>query len=159
MIKNEKIKIELTKEHYFALLKAVYLGNWMANTQRDGSPEDQHIQEYEEISDYIFSLAPQFGFEKYVDHDKVDGSRYFPTRFFEEKTDVDTLHEEYDEENFWDELFYKMSDRDFFREYSEKEISKMNLHERFEKEEPFREKWDKEINDHGIERLEIKENK
>jgi len=38
-----------------------------------------------------------------------------------------------------------------------KEISKMEMKERFEKEEPFRDKWDNELNEHGIERLEIKE--
>jgi len=33
----------------------------------------------------------------------------------------------------------------------------MEMKERFEKEEPFRDKWDNELNEHGIERLEIKE--
>ena len=34
---GEKHNIGLTKKQYLMLLKAVYLGNWMANANRDGS--------------------------------------------------------------------------------------------------------------------------
>ena len=56
MKKEEKIGIELTKKQFLALLKAVYLGNWMANANRDGSPEDPHVEDYEKIEDLIFSF-------------------------------------------------------------------------------------------------------
>ncbi len=68
---------------------------------------------------------------------------YFPTNKFDEF--VQHYIEDYDENYFWEELFYRMSERDFIRAYSRNEISKMEMKERFEKEEPFREKWDKEI--------------
>lgn len=42
----------------------MYLGNWMANAHRTGQSEDPTLKEYNEISDYIFSLAPEFGFPK-----------------------------------------------------------------------------------------------
>ena len=50
-----------------------------------------------------------------------------------------------------------MSDRDFMRAYSSEKISTMEFRERFEKEDPFRKKWDDEIAEYGIERLEIRE--
>ena len=48
-----------------------------------------------------------------------------------------------------------MADRDFLRAYSTDQIRRMPMLERFEKEEPFRLLWDEEINEHGLERLEI----
>ncbi len=40
------MNIEFTKAQFFALLKAVYLGNWMANANRDGNMEsfDGHLE-------------------------------------------------------------------------------------------------------------------
>jgi len=41
----------------------------MANANRTGSKDDPHMKEYEEISDYIFALAPEFGFSNNFEHD------------------------------------------------------------------------------------------
>ena len=84
---------------------------------------------------------------------------FFPTSQFEEETDVHKLHEEYDEETFWDELIDRLGDRDFYRHYSKEEIQKMTQEERFEKLYEFIDKWADEINKRGIEILEIDEDK
>lgn len=42
--KGQKQLIEFTKERFEALLKLVYLGNWMANAHRD-----EPIAEYERL--------------------------------------------------------------------------------------------------------------
>ena len=78
MDKNNKQTVEFTKEQFFSLMKAVYLGNWMANAARMDTKNFK--KDYEQILDYIFSLAPKFGLEKYMDHDSSDGERYFPSR-------------------------------------------------------------------------------
>ena len=152
---EQKINIELTKAQFLALLKAVYLGNWMANANRDGSQENPHKEGYEAIEDFIFSHAKQFGFSEYVDDEDATEGKFFPTRKFEEETDVHELHEEYDEETFWDELIDRLGERDFYRHYSKDEIQKMSRDERFEKLYEFIDKWVEEINKNGIERLKI----
>lgn len=156
-MKNNKQTIEFTKEQFLALMKAVYLGNWMANAQRTGSQEDPHKEDFEKISDYIFSLAPKFGLEKYMDHEPTDGERYFPTRGFEENTEVNELHEEYDEEIFWDELCERLGDRDFYNTCSEEVWNKMTQEERFTKMQECIIKWENEIEENGIGRLGIVE--
>ena len=148
------MKIEFTKEQFEALLKAVYLGNWMANAIHNRTKEDPQDEKIEEIEDYVFSFAKEFGFDNYVDYDQKY-KKHFPTNEFDEV--AQKYVEDYDEDCFWDELFHRISDRDFDRTYSDEEISKMEMRERFEKEEPFREKWNNELNEQGIERLEIKE--
>jgi len=152
-MENNKIPVEFTKKQFLALMKAVYLGNWMANAQR----EDNLKEDYEEIEDYIFSLAPKFGFGEYMDHEPSDGGKYYPTRKFEEGTDVDFLHDEYDDDNFWDEICDRFGERDFEKKYTKKEIKEMSVHERMDKLYECINKWGEEFNDHGIDRLEIKE--
>ena len=148
-------KIELAKDQFEALLKLVYLGNWLANAQRDGSKENPHLEEYKAIENYIFSFAKQFGLDEYVDDEEAASGKFYPTRMFEEETDVQKLIEEYDDETFWDELINSLGDRDFFKQYSKDEIQKMSQEERFEKLYKFIDKWADEINNHGIERLKI----
>lgn len=154
--KNQKMDIEFSREQFFVLLKTVYLGNWMINANRDGGAEDPHKKEYEEIEDYVFSFAKRFGLDEYVDDEDAKNGKFFPTRKFEEETDVHELHEEYDEETFWDELIDRLGDRDFHKNFSKEEILKMNQDERFEKLYEFIDKWADEISENGIEKLEIK---
>jgi len=44
-------------------MKAVFLGNWMANGYRT----DDLRKDYEHVEDYIFSQAPIFGLDKFMD--------------------------------------------------------------------------------------------
>ena len=151
-MENKKIAVEFTKKQFFALMKAVYLGNWMANAQR----EENFKEDYEKIKHYVFSQASKFDLDEFVSHEKTDGDKYYSTWKFEEETDVDYLHDEYDEENFWDEICDRLAERDFEREFSKKEIERMSADERMDKFYRHVEKWENELNAHGIDRLEIK---
>ena len=156
MEKENKKSIEFTKDQFSTLMKIVYLGNWIANANRSGRPEDPQIKEYEKMEDYIFSLAAQFSLDKYVDHEPSDGERYFPTGLFEDETDVNKLHDEYDEENFWDELSERLGERDFYNAYSKKDWQKMSRDERFLKLQECVIKWEEELENNGLERINIK---
>lgn len=156
MVKEiNKQYIPFTKRQFMALLKAVYLGNWMANAYRTNDMQ----KDYESTENYIFSLAPLFGLEKYMDHAESDGNRYYPTNEFEEKTDVHKLHEAYDEETFWDELVDRLGTRDFFEKYSKEEIKKMTGDEWFIKLHECIDAVSEEINDFGLERIIINRQK
>lgn len=146
------MKINFTKEQFERLMKLVYLGNWMANAHRT----DDIIKKYEELEHYIFSFAKDFGLEKYVDDEEAKDGKFYPTRYFEEETDVNKLHDEYDNDTFWDEIVDRLARRDFIRKYGIKAIQKMSLEQRIEKEYEFEKEYEKEIDKHGIERLEIK---
>lgn len=150
--KISKQFIPFTKKQFIALLKAVYLGNWMANAWRTSDIQ----KDYENIEDYIFSLAPLFGLEKYMDHAESDGNRYYPTNEFEEKTDVHKLHDAYDEETFWDELTDRLGTRDFYEKYSKDEIQKMTKDEWFIKLHECIDVISEELSDFGLERIRIK---
>jgi len=149
------VSVPFTKKQFFSLMKAVYLGNWVANAWRTGEMN----LEYEGVEDYIFSLAPQFGLEKYVLHEEGDGDRYFPTLSFEEETDVHLMHEDYDEDTFWDETEQHLGERDFLEKYGKEKIDQMGRNERFTKLYECIDAVNEELAEHGIERLRFEKKK
>ncbi len=142
------MKINITKKQYYTLAKAVYLGNWMANAHRSGE-DNPRIKEYNEICDYVFSLASDFGYEDNLEF-QIENDQ-------DEKntTRINKIKNEYDEDSFWDELTNRMGDRDFYRKYSEEERKKMDQTEHFENMYISIDLWDDELTEYGIERLEI----
>jgi len=145
------MKINFTKKQFENLLKLVYLGEWMANAHRT----DDVIKKYQEIMFYIFSFAKDFGFEKYVDDENVGDGKFYPTRLFEEDTDINKIHDEYDDNTFWDEIIDRLAKRDFVKKYGVDKIKKMSREERFNKICECEEKDADEVEKNGIDRLEI----
>ena len=124
------MKIFFTKKQYETLIKMAYLGSWLANACRTGDDGDMEI---EEIEQYIYSFAKDFRLEDLLEQSE-SGSIY-PTRAFEEN--LDTYIDEYNDENFWDELVHSLARRDFVEHYGKDVVSKMEMSELFEKEELF----------------------
>ena len=146
------MEIKFTKDQFKKLLKIVYLGNWLANAIHSGRKGDERIKEFDEIEQYIFSFAKDFGLEKYVEFDEKF-QEFFPTSELEEE--LQKFVDEYDNEVFWEELIFRLTRRDFIREYGKEAINKMSLEERIEKEFPFEEKYREEFSKNGIENLDI----
>jgi len=145
------MKINFSKKQFENLIKLVYLGNWMINAIRVG---DEKIKKYDEIEQYIYSFAKDFGLEKYIEFSKKY-NKFFPARELEEGTDVEQYREEYDNETFWEDLIDRLTRRDFVKKYGEETVKKMSLEERIEKEYPFEEKYRNEFEKNGIENLKV----
>lgn len=143
------MKINITKKQYVTLAKAVYLGNWMANAQRTGQKYDPQYEEYNDIADYVYSFAKDFGFSD----DFEAGLEFSDSE--EEPPETSRLHEEYDEQNFWEVLPDMLGRRDFFRRYSKEEMMEMTQEEYFIKLQECIIAWEEECENYGVERLEI----
>lgn len=143
------MKIFFTKKQYEALMKMAYLGSWLANACKTGADRDMEI---ENIEEYIFSFARDFGMEAHVDPDEK--GKVYPTREFEEM--MSEYIDDYNEENFWDELVHSLSGRDFLEQYGKETIEKMEMSERFSKEQPFIDKYEDEFYDNGVKNLRLK---
>ncbi len=143
------MKINLTKTQYETLAKTVYLGNWLATswiTHRSDSPV---TKEYDGISDYIYSLAPLFGFSNNLEYDLEF------TDEGEDDPETRRLIDEYDDETFWQELPDRLGERDFYKKYSAEDRKKMNKEEHFTKLMSCTIPWEKEFEKRGVERLGI----
>lgn len=152
-----KISLEFTKKQFETLLELVYLGNWMVNAVRDGSKEDPHFQEHDDLADFIYSKAGEVGGGKLFEYDP-EFKKWFPTTEFTEEN-VDFYHDDYDERIFWEELIDRLSWRDLRALYGEKEIGKMSFQEKIIKRQPFIEKYEEEFDKNWLSGLVIKEQK
>ncbi len=141
------MEIKLTKEQYQALAKTVFLGNWLANATRV-----EPLQEFDDMQNYIFSFADQFGAADIVEKESAAGDAY-PTEEFE-----DTLSpyiDEYNQDNFWEELIHSLAYRDLQEELGEDEFAKLERNELHDALQPYIEKYAKEFENNGIANLRI----
>lgn len=144
------MNIEFTDKQYEKLVKLVYLGNWMINAIRTNL-----IKEYDDIAQYVFSFCRKAKLEELIAHDEKSG-KFLPTMELDENDDIVRYREEYDDEAFWSALIDGLARRDFIRAYGKDAIRRMEWTERIEKEGPFIDKYHKEFEKHGIERLYVK---
>ncbi|NCN08367.1 MAG: hypothetical protein GW938_00845 [Leptospira sp.] len=147
------MNIELSIEQYEALLKLVFIGDWVVgfNDLDNSDPGENRLSE---VAQWIYSHAEEAGLGQLVSHD-TNSDALALTRDFEETSGIAELLEYYEEETFWEELIHRLAHRDFNRHYGETAISEMAIEERIEKETPFVEKYAAEFNDNGIENLKI----
>jgi len=151
-MEKNNIKINLTKEQYWNLIRATYMADWMANAICEADMErDAGIKE---IRDYIFSFAKEAGYEDYVEYDEELG-KYYATFDMDDESSTRALIERYDEHSTWAELSNWLGERDFHKKYTQEEIKKMTNDDRFMKLMDCQIKWEEEFGGHGIERLKI----
>jgi hypothetical protein len=144
------MKIELTREQLEGLVKLVYLGVWMANSWRT---EEEIPEDLVEVENIVLTAAARNGFREYVDIDEAEGM-VFPSAELDEKMDetIDT----YNDHTFWDEIIYRMAERDLIRKHGEEALDELDTEEGRKKERPFLEKYEKEFYENGLDRLEIR---
>lgn len=142
------MQLNLTKDQYQKLMELVYLGNWMVNSYRT----DDRVDEYDRTAEHVLSLAPAAGFVDRVEFDEFEGL-YFPSRKFDEE--LRQYVDEYDDDVFWNTLIDRLAERDLIRAHGEETVNKMEWDEYNQKIEPYIKKYEKEIDDSGVENLEI----
>ncbi len=143
------MKIELTKEQLERLVKLVYLGNWLANSWRN----EDVIEEYDEVESLVLNEANKHGFSEYSELDDVE-KKYVPSHELEEK--MTELVDFYNDNTFWDQLIFRMADRDYVRKYGDDALDELETERGMEREKPLLEKYEKEFNEHGLDRIEVR---
>jgi len=144
---SKSIKISLSKDQFQDLLKLVYLGNWLINSIR--SVDDQ-IPVFDDILDQILSIARREKMENTVDFD-AGLKKHYPTAEFEDS--LNEYIDEYDSELFWEGLLLRLVERDLIKKYGEDAVKGMSFDEIVDRERPFREKYQREFEQNGIENL------
>jgi hypothetical protein len=142
------MQITLTKEQYEKLMELVYLGNWVVNSYR----ADDRLDDYDRMAEHVLSFAPSSGYQDRVEFDEFEG-RYFPSRKFDEE--LQQYIDEYDDDVFWNTLIERLAERDLIRAHGEETVNRMEWDEYNQKIEPLLKKYEKEIDDNGVENLEI----
>lgn len=142
-------QLELSKEQFHTLLKAVYLGNWLANGHRT----EDRLSEYYDLESYVFSKAKEWGFPELVDDSDPDLG-IFPSVFMEQG-EVNQLIDEADEETFFQELIEIMTNNEIRRRYSEDEYRGLSQKEHLRVMCQIESEIVEELNEKGLENLSL----
>jgi hypothetical protein len=142
------INIVLTRDKFYALLKVVYLGEYLAN----GFRTDDRIQEYLAIEQDLLVLAERSGLQDIVEYD-AELKKFFPKCEFDEM--MLAFVDDFEEESFWEELAYRLAVRDMIREFGEKGLKKMSRMRYAKKLFGRQDEYLLEEENYGLERLEV----
>ena len=145
------MEIKLTKEQYNKLLELVYLGNWMVNAYRT----DDYLTEYSDVVSDIFALAKEAGLEGKAVRDEND-DKYLPSYDFEES--LQDLISQYDSFCFWEELINRLAERDALKEFGSTPLDKIDLEDFLKRKTEYLRKYEQEVEENGIRRLEVVKN-
>jgi hypothetical protein len=140
------VKIELTTEEFRKLIELAYLGEWMINAQHD--PEFQD----EAAGAVVQKLLVAHKLPN-VDLDDETGEYFMKSDWTERLYDEYIL--DYDDHTFWDELTERLAQRDLARERGI-EADKLNRDDDLLELRPIEDRYRAELEEHGLDRLEIK---
>jgi hypothetical protein len=145
------MKIGLTNSECRRLIEMLFMAEWIMNAHKTEapSPTDEYIQ----LEQKIYSLADRMGCQDLVEYDETL-KEYFPTRLLEDGPAMQYI-DEYNNDTFWDELLERLVRRDMVRMFGAERLARMTLEERWQAEDPVREKYATEFERKGIDRVEV----
>ncbi len=133
-------------EDYGELLRLAYLGEWMINAQHDGEHQDETAQR---TVQRLMAAGKATGL---VRHDAETG------QYFIEQAIADTWYDrhiaDYDDHVFWDELIERLAVRDL-AERRGVPPDKLERDDHLLELKPIEERYRREFEEHGVERLEV----
>ena len=146
------MQIDLSKEQFKEMILAAMLYSFIRGGLADDKGED--FKKYEELENYLLKIAEENGFNDLVE--KFHG-HLIPSDELSELEEE--IMSEYDEDAFWHELMTRLGRRDFFRTVTPDEDKEMEKRDWLpDRAQEFFDKYEKEFEEYGVERLEIKEN-
>ena len=146
------MQIDLSKEQFKEMILAAMLYSFIRGGLADDKGED--FKKYEELENYLLKIAEENGFNDLVE--KFHG-HLIPSDELSELEEE--IMSEYDEDAFWHELMTRLGRRDFFRTVTPDEDKEMEKRDWLpDRAQEFFDRYNKEFEDYGVERLEIKEN-
>jgi hypothetical protein len=148
-----QMNIAITKKEYRDLLDLLQMAHLVIHAHK--TEEDPRIEKYEAIMQKILAASVDAGLGNLVEY-SADMKAYQPTTEFEDTSEAPDFIDEFADDTFWDLLVRRLTDRDLARTVGEHgQADELSMTERFTLEAPLIKKYSDEIDEHGIERLEI----
>jgi hypothetical protein len=141
------VKIELTTEEFRKLIELAYLGEWMINAQHDPEFED------ESAGALVQKLMGAHKLPN-IDVDDETGEYFMKSDWSERLYDEYIL--DYDDHTFWDELTERLALRDLARERGV-EADQLSRDDDLLELRPIEEKYRAELEEYGLDRIDIKQ--
>jgi hypothetical protein len=141
------MKTDFTNEEMEKLLMLVSLGDWIVNANNVKPAE-----EFEAVKQKYYRAALEQGLGSCLKKNELDNT-VNPSKSFEET--IMKYVGLYDEDTFWEELRYRLVERDMTEKYGSDNVEKMSDSERFKNEEEFHDIYGNEFEANGLENIEI----
>ncbi len=148
------MEIDFKKDEYLTLLEIVELAMWVLFAFKN--LKEPGLEKYQKLEQKIFSYAKKMGYDHFITFDKKY-HKYFWTQTYEEQTPCYEYIDEFENEVFWDELIERLVQRDLVNQEGIESLRKMSIEERFQKEEPIRQKYIDEFTANGFAQIQIQE--
>ena len=142
------MKIDLTFDQYRDLLALVYLGEWMANAYHN----DRRRFLLEKTQQHIYGAAGDNGCGDWISPDPM-AKRLVSTEAMEKA--LASFIDLYDENVFWDQLAWRLAERDLIRAQGYDTVHEMGDAAYDGALQPHLDRWWDEIDEHGLDRLSI----
>ena len=149
------MQIELSKKQYRDLVEFLDTANYIYGYAGDVVDDIKYKKKSDDLDgliSHVLESAKDFDSEDLVD--EFDGRKFVDEEISEKHLDMIF---EYDEYIAWEKIVEMLTRRDFVRKYGIEKIRKMSDHERIEKEGEIEDKYWEEVDEHGLERMEIKD--
>lgn len=111
------MKIEFTNEEMERLLELLDLADYVLNSH--DVEDDERKDPYNRLLKRLYTEAYKNGMKEQIEYDE-DSQDYYPSEDWEDKSQTHDFIEEYDDATFWEELTYRLADRDIDRELNGK---------------------------------------
>lgn len=144
------MKLEFTKKEMEKLLELLTIADWVLTSQdiEDDERKDDHIN----LLRRIYTEAHKSGMKKEIIYDE-DLQEYYPDEEWEEETQVRDFIEEFEDATFWEELIFRLTQRDIERETGGK--TPKNLEEQMALFTKIQIKYEEEFEKHNLDNLEL----
>lgn len=144
--------IDLTRNDYLALLTVLEIADWVLHAYGDDDPPETAA--VRALEQKVLELAESFGCGERVEYDARQ-KRHVLAREFDETSEALGYLDQFENDNFWEQLSDRLVERDLMRQLGEPAYKRLDPEEREDRSEPYRRLYGEEFLTHGIERLEI----
>ena len=140
-------ELNLSPEHYRKLIELAYLGEWLINAHHDSEFQDDGASE---VLQGLLAGRPMENIAQDAETEEYYLESEWTDRLYEQYVS------DYDEHVFWDELTERLAQRDLAN-LRGVPIESIDCDEDLLELRPLEEVYRRELEDRGVERLEIRE--
>ena len=147
-----KIDISFSKNELKKLLKLAYIGSYVVSEYEDDLEEKQS----EILIERILQICLEYKIEEGIEFDSKLNGYFFDG---DKEDEILSEYHEFIEDSFWYEIINRMARKDLVEDVGEKVFEKMDIEEILKKEEKYKIKWEKEIEENGLRNFEVSRKK
>ena len=144
------MQIKFTKNELEKLLELLSIADWVLTSQ--DVEEDERKDDYLKLLQRMYHEAYENGMTKEIEYDE-DAKDYFLSEEWEEEAQVRDFIEEYEDASFWEELTFRLADRDIDRKMNGK--TPKNFEEHVAMFTKIQSKYEEEFEKNRLDNLEI----